>query len=912
MMGGSNQAPVVAQAGAEAVAPETFSLAQETQQALQRDLNILSEPTSDRASKRRAMDHIKKEVFSKPGKSQDPSFYRLVFDGLQRPLLRCLSDSVENCRETSCGIIVNFANSMDNVTPFLPYIVPAIVARLDQPEIVEPAEEVRLLLVQALTRFVVLAQERFAPYVEDSVRVLQKTFCDPFPDIKKESCLLVMELSKHCARAVAFHGATVAKAIIPAMQHRHSAVRCLALRAVRDAMIVDASALDDVLEPLRQLALDKSQSVRESLYSTAGDWLLKLPDRWSLGYKVLPLLLAGFSDDIPKAVTLSADYMDRVGKLYEEEWNDRVKDEMDYTADERTDRPRIGCRHFARENTQKIVNQMLEGMADWNVEVRIKSTQILATFIRFCEEKITGYAGVILPALYKVLATDEPPVAAQALKVAEILGLHVEPDVYLEVLVPALTNGGGGATQFRLGCLRTLQALISGTPPSRLDAARIQRLTTVLQDRELMNNENTEVLAEVASVAAALTKVVATTLPTDAAATRENCCLELFVLLAYLHSVNEDKSVTENALLRSKCVEAFGVLATVGGSDVGPQDLFASFFAVMIERLVVTEPSWTRHSPELRLLKTLTAAAGPAVGLRLDLVIPLLSRMSAKDKEIEVRETVLDVFLPLLASENTPLNSAGQLPSYGPAILEHVVLTNGIWKPGRKAAALRNKTIRTLLAMLASRPAGDACVGVVYAKDLAAIWDAHLMALLISVLEDDDMAARRDTLSIFEHLLHSLQFDAATFKKLYPELLKRLDDAHDELRIKTARTWPRFFAAIRGWQERVAPLRAAAGDGPITVVVNDAGVVDLSSDAKGTLVELRLDDVHWTAMIKGLTIHMDDPNPELQQSVFEALESALTLAPPALVREHLVSVRGRHRNPRHIDALLAKLPPAAQ
>ncbi|KAJ3156098.1 HEAT repeat-containing protein 2 [Geranomyces michiganensis] len=909
MMGGSNQAPVVAQAAAEAIALETLSSAQETQQALQRDLNILSEPTSDRASKRRALDHIKKQVFSKPGGSSDPTFYRLVFEGLHKPLLRCVADTVENCREMSCGIIVSFANSMDDVTPFLPYIVPAIAARLDQPEIVEPAEEVRLLLVQALTQLVVLAQVRFAPYVEDSVRVLQKTFCDPFPDIKKESCKLVMELSKHCARAVAFHGATVTKAIIPAMQHRHSAVRCLALRAVRDAMSVDASALDDVLEPLRQLALDKSQSVRESLYSTAGDWLLKLPDRWSLGYKILPLLLAGLSDDIPKAVTLSADYMDRIGKLYEDEWNDRVKDEMDYTTNDAADRPRVGCRHFARDNTQKIVNQMLEGMADWNVDVRIKSTQILATFIRFCEEKITGYAGVILPALYKVLATDEPAVAAQALKVAEIFSLHVEPDVYLEVLVPALASGGGGATQFRLGCLRILQALISGTPLTRLDAARVQRLTYVLQDRELMNNENTDVLAEVASVAAALTKVVATSPRSDDAAGKESCCLELFVLLAYLHSVNEDKSVPENAFLRSKCVEALDHLATVGGRDVGPQDLFATFFGIMIERLVVTEQSWTRYSPELRLLKTLTVAAGPAIGLQLDLVIPLLSRMSAKDRDIEVRETVLDIFLPLLALENTPLNSSGRLPTYGSAILEHVILTNGIWKPGRKAAALRNKTVKTFLAMLASPPAGEACIGIFNIKDLAAVWDAHLMALLISVLEDDDIAARRDTLSILENLFGCLQFDAATFKKLYPELLKRLDDAHDDIRIKTARIWPRLLTAMRAWQERIAPLRAQAGDGPITVIVTDAGQVDLSPDAKGALVELRLDDVHWTAMVKGLTIHMDDPNPELQQSVFEALESMLTLAPPVLVREHLMSVHSRHRNPRLIDALLAKLPP---
>lgn len=312
-------------------------------------------------------------------------------------------------------------------------------------------------------------------------------------------------------------------------------------------MIVDASALDDVLEPLRQLALDKSQSVRESLYSTAGDWLLKLPDRWSLAYKILPLLLAGLSDDIPKSVTLCDDYMSRIGQLYEEEWNDRVKDEMDYSP-EVENRPGVGCRHLARENTQKIVNQMLAGMGDWNVDVRVKSTQILAAFSRFCEEKITGYAGVILPVLYKVLAADEASMVAEAFKVAELIGLYVEPDVYLDVLLPALKTGAGGSTPYRMGCLRTLRGILAGTLPARLDGTRLLRLIAVLQDRELMNNENTEVLAEVAAVAAALAKVMATAPPQPPA--RDECCLELFVLLAYLHSVNEDKNVPENATLK--------------------------------------------------------------------------------------------------------------------------------------------------------------------------------------------------------------------------------------------------------------------------------------------------------------------------------------------------------------------------
>lgn len=100
---------------------------------------------------------------------------------------------------------------------------------------------------------------------------------------------------------------------------------------MKEALIVEIQGLDDVIEPLRALTFDKTPAVREALHSTAGEWLLKLPDRYSIGYKILPLLLAGLSDDMPQLAAKSLNDMNEAGKLYEQEWEDRVKDEMDYT-----------------------------------------------------------------------------------------------------------------------------------------------------------------------------------------------------------------------------------------------------------------------------------------------------------------------------------------------------------------------------------------------------------------------------------------------------------------------------------------------------------------------------------------------------------------------------------------------------
>jgi dynein assembly factor 5 len=148
-------------------------------------------------------------------------------------------------------------------------------------------------------------------------------------------------------------------------------------------MIVDASAIDDSIEPLRSMTRDKTPAVRERVFTLARDWLTQLMDRHIYGLKIIPFLYAGVSDELPKLSKLCLTYLDEVGAQYEKENNDRIKDELDYSDgvnrpgivhvlfnDLFLDRPRSGCRHLARDNTQKIIAKQIELLGDWNLETR--------------------------------------------------------------------------------------------------------------------------------------------------------------------------------------------------------------------------------------------------------------------------------------------------------------------------------------------------------------------------------------------------------------------------------------------------------------------------------------------------------------------------------------------------------------
>ena len=93
------------------------------------------------------------------------------------------------------------------------------------------------------------------------------------------------------------------------------------------------------------------------------------------------------------------------------------------------------------------------------------------------------------------------------------------------------------------------------------------------------------------------------------------------------------------------------------------------------------------------------------------------------------------------------------------------------------------------------------------------------------------------------------------YKKLYPELLKRLDDANDGIRLKAIDSFGRFFTSYTQWRRDMTAIRAA---------LDPTGQALTVLDAEGHLVELGLEQGHFETIIKGLTLHMDDANRNIQ------------------------------------------------
>ena len=109
----------------------------------------------------------------------------------------------------------------------------------------------------------------------------------------------------------------------------------------------------------------------------------------------------------------------------------------------------------------------------------------------------------------------------------------------------------------------------------------------------------------------------------------------------------------------------------------------------------------------------------------------------------------------------------------------------------------------------------------------------ELMTQLRSTLEDDNMSTRLVTCRVMTRILSTVgtSLDDHRLHNMYPDLLKRLDDSNDDVRIAITDTWIAYLACFQD-DYQVALYRA-----------------------------------HLEAMYKGLLIHLDDPDPRIQDAM---------------------------------------------
>jgi dynein assembly factor 5 len=318
-------------------------------------------------------------------------------------------------------------------------------------------------------------------------------------------------------------------------------------------------------------------------------------------------------------------------------------------------------------------------------------------------------------------------------------------------------------------------------------------------------------------------------------------------------------AVSEASGLRDKAQETMDTLAEVENVP-SSQDLYRKHVGALLERMTVSPDEWTVHSVELLLFMAILTRSGPAVGEALPHVVPTLRACLQPSADPHLRLKLLSVLSTVLLRPQDTVDSQGQFHSYLETVVKDILAPNLQWRAGRTAAAIRTATASCLWALTSSN--------ILSAKQ---VQDAQetLMPLVLGMLDEDSQMTRLTSCHIISAFLRTVgdTMDPDKLLKIYPELLKRLDDVSNDVRMAAA-------SALLAW---------------LRCVQSAEGKAYYQSSVQ--------------YLYRELLVHLDDPERTIQDTVLEVLKEGGVLFPELLVRETEAVVH-QHRSPAYCERLL--------
>ncbi|CAJ1075034.1 dynein assembly factor 5%2C axonemal [Xyrichtys novacula] len=819
--------------------------ASEVLRGLTRQLNCLNE--DNKATRKRALEVIKRETVDRGLSS---SALQEVFSALLKPLLKCLSDPMERCRETAITTLSDFIRCVPEPEESLPYLMPCLAQRLGEKDILEPAEELRLSAVEMLTLTLEVCGKHLGPYLNDMINILQRTIIDPFPDVRRESCKCTVSLAKSLPEHFHLQAESLIKPLMQTIAHQHSRVRVSVIEAT-GAVIQHSTGknVDDVLSHLAQRLFDDSPQVRKAVTVVVGDWLLHLRDRYSFFHKLIPLLLTNITDEIPEIRLLAADLWKQVGAQWEKENEEDLKDKMDFLLTpppfypSGVERPGLGCRELVVRNLGKLVPAIAHDVTDWLVPTRVRTSELLTVLLLHAEDHSTQHLQPLLATLYQACTDSERDVVTSCLASAKLLGTFVPPDIFLKLLLDHVTAPSSSSHPW--APLMVLAAVLGGCPRPLLKP-HLEQIANTLAKPDVCQEFQQVVYLEqlLASVDALLRQ-------------SESDCgsvsLQLLQVLVTVQSLSTEPHLSE------KAVQSVHLLCKVQGLD-SMTELYRRHMGQLLDWLSASVDAWSSYSPQRLQLHVIVTQSGPVIGEFVSQLMPLLHSCLQPNRDTEMRMSVFTMLAKLLLDAANTLDSQGHFRDESERFLRDVLLPNLVWQAGRTSAAVRASALSCLLALLHG--------GAITPGQLLCM-EEKLLPLVLSALDEDSQMSRLfacRSLSVIIKLIGTALHPEA-LNKIYPELLKRLDDSSEEVRgvsLQALGLW------MSGLTKEYNPEFYSA---------------------------------HLQLLFQQLLLHLDDPDSSVQGDVLEVLKKCSSVH-PALLKKEVEAVRDKQRSPAHCDQLL--------
>eukprot|EP00899_Mesostigma_viride_P025251 jgi/Mesvir1/5910/Mv00679-RA.1 len=723
------------------------------------------------------------------------------------------------------------------------------------------------------------------------------------------------------------HTSTLLKALIGNLGHQHAKVRSACLQAV-EALVCTGKVVPSVMEELvvpgiLPLSQDRSPPVRLALYTSTARWLGYAPagaassgaspaqtplealmkgqvaaspvtqmmvtsssraaggaevgeasplDLDSATVPLLALLLLGATDESLEVAGACVGLLEGVGAVFQTTASARGEAEGEPNVDamavdgSESDghgqegaalgveadrlaavfpppfnaRARPGIRLMAQKHLKGVLALAVKQVREWMASTRVLGARQLHTLLFLVEAAAGDHLDTIISTLCQAVCDDEISVATRVVGCAHILGYHVHPDRWIPCVLDAASSNRNTPAQ-RVSALVILVGLLWTSRADQLTDASIKQIADMLQDKEIRCSDSPQVRQQVLAVVTNLVSLA-----------KSRCQLvayPLLLTLLQLEASPDDKALTSGAHI---VLEQLAGHLSLPNSSV----LVGLHLDALLGDAAANRGSWTAGSPGHLVFETLLRGAKDKLSGHMDRVLSVLRPCLGSESDPALRLSLLQALDDVFESEAAP----HVWPPVAVEVVQELLVTSLVWRVGKVAAAVRHAAMVALGTFLRRRLcSADALLDV--------LKKGQLLPVLHSCLEEDYFVeTRKASCHALEQLLLIVTpvLSDEHRRAIYPELLKRLDDSNDAVRVAVTEAVKAFFG----------------GNFP------------------------QYDDTNTGYFVTGLVLHMDESNPAIQEAVCAAVEVAARVK-PAVIKGIVEAAQSRHRVPQYCQRVLA-------
>ncbi|CAH0563466.1 unnamed protein product [Brassicogethes aeneus] len=767
--------------------------------------------------------------------------------------LNGLRDKTEAVREQAINFI-NFLiiNKLPLNDYYLTYIFPVIVERIGSVEIIEESEEIRLQLLQLLDAIIgkYSKTEQLKPFLGDSVIILSETVKDKYPAIKELSNQTIVKLADALPKDFHMQAETLIKPVLTCFTHQRYKVRVEAIKSIGKIILhATYKGLQDVLGPMAERLFDQIPLVRRTVAQVAAEWLLTHRDRYSYFAKVLPLLLTGLNDEVEETRVEAHLLWDKVGLQFQQENTKDLKDQLDYLTTmpkyypEEHKRPNLGCRTLVQRNVGNIAPALAKELLSWQGDVRFRCSQLLCSIALLAEEGLTMHLQELLPAMYSAARDEDARVVENIRLASELIGLFVPYDTWSQIVLPAVEDGA------HYGHLLVLAGLIKGTPKEYIKNY-VDDVSKLLAEDYICFGRKKLYQVELMNCVQQVYRKY------DSGLSWELTGFNLFKVIVVLMALGDADN--HGAIIDD--------LAKHLGEESG-QNLWDMFTQDVLKHINVEPKLWTKTSDHCCVFLTVISECNEAFGVNLEIIADVLEKALDDEADGEQKLNTLYVLSEVFGDKKLIFKNAENLTQFLEKLITDIFVPNLVWHAGATAEAVRTMSAQCLKYALQPTEGVD----LFSSSDVLKGVFEKLQPLLLSLVEDASYRSRllgvECLVLLKENACRKDVWSVEDLGKIYPEVLKRLDDPTDKVRVCALHSLP-----------------------------------TLLRDAPNNFKE-NYYKAHHELIIDTLLTHFDDDDENIQNLVYDVLKVMAEISKRELVKK-LERHRKVLRNQRGCDRLM--------